>query len=65
MVSVQEADALLQPALADRLLRALPGVHDVQEVAENVRLDVCGLNLYALTETRQMIKHIVDSKLQP
>lgn len=39
----QELDALLQPHRVDQLRRHLPCVHEVQEIAEDVRLDVRGL----------------------
>ena len=48
-VSVQELDALLQPHRVDQLRRHLPCVHEVQEIAEDVRLDVGGLQADTLT----------------
>ena len=49
-VRVKELDALLQPHRVDQLRRHLPRVHEMQEIAEDVRLDVGGFQADTLAE---------------
>lgn len=53
---MEKLDALLQAALVHWLLGAHASVHDVEQVAEHVRLDVRGLYFNALA-----VEMVVDS----
>ena len=51
-VCVQEFDPLLQPHRVDELWGHLPGVHQVEQIAEYVRLYVSGLQADTFTERK-------------